>query len=287
MSTPAPTTIDLGGCRVQLLQAGRFRLDGGAMFGIIPKPLWSRLTPADEQNRITLGCNCLLVDWPGSDRRVLIEAGHGDKYTGKEPQIFAFEPESALLPELARHGIDPATITDVVLTHLHFDHAGGLTYLEGDRPVPTLPHARVHVSRQEYDDATRAVAVMRTTYRAENLDPLTAAGAWELHAEAGEILPGITTWPTPGHTRGHSSIILAGRRPLVFAGDVLPTRHHIGAPYNMAYDLFPLENRAAKGALLRWVVEHDALLALGHDPDHAFFTVTPRDDWFALTPDRG
>lgn len=282
MSTDQARHYDLGGCTVTLVSGGSLKLDGGAMFGLIPKPLWSRACPADDQNRIQLACNCLVVEWPGeNDRRVIIETGHGPKYAQKEQKIFAIDPATWLLPSLNRRGVDPLTITDVVVSHLHFDHAGGLTWERDGRFVPTFPKARVHVQRREFEDARASFGIMTTTYREENYAPIDDADAWLLLDGEAQIVPGIRAMPTPGHTRGHQSIVVAGRdRELVFAGDLMPTRHHLGAPYNMSYDLFPLDNRASKRKLLEWLTARDALLAIDHETETPIVSVQPKDDWF-------
>ncbi len=286
MTAQEPARYDLGGCTVTLIDGGRLKLDGGAMFGLIPKPLWSRSYPADEQNRILLACNCLLVEWPGSDRRLIVETGHGPKYAEKEQRMFAIDPAHWLRPSLLAAGVDPASVTDVVVSHLHFDHAGGLTFEDDGRVVPTFPHATVHAPLREIQDALAGFGIMTATYRPENLRPITAVDAWNpLEGEA-EIVPGVFSRPTPGHTRGHHSVVITGReRTLVFGGDLMPTRHHLGAPYNMAYDLFPLENRASKQRLLAWLAACDGLLAIDHELETPVLTVRAQGDWFELVPE--
>jgi glyoxylase-like metal-dependent hydrolase (beta-lactamase superfamily II) len=287
MHPPHPPCYDLGDCTVTLISGGHLKLDGGAMFGLIPKALWSRVCPADDQNRIQLACNCLLVRWPGRGRCAIIETGHGPKYAEKEQRIFAIDPARWLLPGLRAHGVDPAAITDVIVSHLHFDHAGGLTHEQDGRLVPTFPKARVHVQRAELEDARAKLGIMTATYREENLAPLDQADAWRVLDGAGEIVPGIRALPTPGHTRGHHSIVIAGReRTLVFGGDLMPTRHHLGAPYNMAYDLHPLENRASKQKVLQWLAGSGALLVLDHEVETPVLSVRAAGDWFELIPER-
>ncbi|MEW6254115.1 MAG: MBL fold metallo-hydrolase [Planctomycetota bacterium] len=282
---PAAPRYDLGDCTVTLISGGRLKLDGGAMFGVIPKALWSRACPADEHNRIQLACNCLLVEWSGSDRRLIIETGHGPKHAAKEQKIFAIDPALWLLPSLAARGVDPASITDVVVSHLHFDHAGGLTCELDGRLVPTFPNARVYAQRREYEDACANFGVMTATYRPENFRPLEEAGTLRLLDGAGEIIPGVAALPTPGHTHGHHSIAVTGRdRTLVFGGDLMPTRHHLGAPYNMAYDLLPLENRASKQRLLAALADHAGLLAIDHELDTPVVQVRRAGEWYELEP---
>jgi glyoxylase-like metal-dependent hydrolase (beta-lactamase superfamily II) len=283
-TSTGPTRLDLGGCTITLLDGGSLKLDGGAMFGIIPKALWSRMTPADGQNRIQLACNCLLVEWAHETaRRVIVETGHGPKYGEKEQRIFAIDPARWLLPTLEKLAVDPDTISDVVVSHLHFDHAGGLTFERDGRLVPTFPNAKVHVQRQEYDDARAGYGTMTQTYREESYRPLDESDAWNLLDGEMPIVAGIRALPTPGHTRGHQSVIIEGRdRGAIFTGDLMPTRHHVGAPYNMAYDLFPLENRESKRKMLRLCAERDWLLAIDHDPATPFVRAVSDGNYYAL-----
>jgi glyoxylase-like metal-dependent hydrolase (beta-lactamase superfamily II) len=280
---------DLGGCTVTLINGGRLKLDGGTMFGIIPKPLWIRSAPADEQNRIQLACNCLLVEWPQEPgRRLIIETGHGPKYAEKEQRIFDINPADWLRPALLAAGVDPASVSDVAVSHLHFDHAGGLTWEDDGRLQPTFPRARVHVQRQEYEDAQAGFGLMTATYRSENITPIADAGRWNLLDGEAEIVPGVRALPTPGHTRGHQAIIVTGRqRSLVFGGDTLPTAAHLGPPYNMAYDLYQVENRASKWKLLNRVADRAALLVIDHEPLTPVVEVRSRGDWFELQPVAG
>lgn len=279
--------FNLGGCSVSLLDGGRFKLDGGAMFGIIPKPVWSRAIPADELNRIQLACNCLLVEWEAAhQRRVLIETGCGDKYSEKERGFFDIRPQRWLLQSLQAAAIDPRSITDVIVSHLHFDHAGGLTWEADGRLLPTFPNARVHVQRREYEDAKAGFGAMKTTYRPENIAPLDESDAWCLHDGELECLPGIRLLPTPGHTPGHQSVLVSGReRAVLFAGDAMPTAAHLGAPYNMAYDLYPLENRDSKAKFLRQAADEDWLICIDHEVQAPLVRARAHQDWFLLTPE--
>lgn len=277
----SPSEFDLGGTRVTLLDAGGLLLDGGAMFGIIPKPLWTKSTSADDQNRIPLACNSLLIE-TADGRRTLVETGHGPKYAEKEQRIFGIDPDWWIVPALRDAGVEPDSITDVVLTHLHFDHAGGLTWLDGERVAPSFPNARLHVQRLELDDARAGFGIMTATYRPANLDP---ALAWRPIEGECEILPGIHALLSPGHTRGHHSIRIVGRdRSAIYCGDVMPTAAHLGAPYNMAYDLFPIDNRDSKRRVLAAAAESDAILVIGHEPTTPLVTVRAEKDWFRLEP---
>ncbi len=284
MSPTPPSRYDLGNCTVTLLDGGSLKLDGGAMFGLIPKALWSRACPADDLNRIQLACNCLLVEWPGTDRRLVIETGHGPKYAAKDQRIFAIDPARWLRPALEAIGIDPVSITDVAVSHLHFDHAGGLTWERDGRLIPTFPHARVHVQRRELEDARANFGIMTATYRPENYTPIDQLDGWNLLDGPAPIAPGVRCLPTPGHTRGHQSILVEGAdRALLFAGDLMPTRHHLGAAYNMSYDLFPLHNRRSKQKLLKWLAQRRALLVIDHEVETPVLSVRVSDQWYELS----
>lgn len=276
--------IELGNAAARVLSGGALRLDGGAMFGIIPKPIWSRSAPPDDANRIALACNCLLIEGAlVGGRRVLIETGHGSKFGEKERSIFGIDPGRWLLPALAAEGVEPETITDVILTHLHFDHAGGLTRESDGQVDPTFPRAAVHVARAEFDDARANFGIMTNSYREENFEPVDRAAAWRLHAGAGGIIDGIEALPTPGHTRGHCSIVIRGAdRTLAFVGDVLPTARHAGRPYNMGYDLYPLENRQSKQRLFMQAEKERWTLVLGHEPETPVVHAVAEKGWYRL-----
>lgn len=255
------------------------------MFGIIPRPLWSKRAAPDESHRIQLACNCLLVEFSGAARRALIETGHGSKYAEKEQGFFAIDPSRWLEHGLSDAGVAPESITEVILTHLHFDHAGGLTRLLEGGPGATFPNARVCVQRQEFADARANFGVMHATYREENYAPIDQRDAWRLLDGDREIMPGVHALRSPGHTRGHQSILIRGAdRSALFIGDVMPTAAHVGAPWNMAYDLLPLENRASKRQLLERAAREDWLVIIGHEPLTPIVRVARDGEWFRLEP---
>ncbi|RIK67155.1 MAG: MBL fold metallo-hydrolase [Planctomycetota bacterium] len=272
--TATPHRLHLGDLRMTLLDGGGLWLDGGAMFGIIPKPMWSRLVEVDEANRIPLATTCVLVETGG--RRVLIETGVGaaSKYEEKERGFFRLSP-FGLMDSLCAAGIDPATIDVVVLTHLHFDHAGGGTVADGRGGfLPAFPRAKYIVQRGEWDDAVNHHAVMTGTYRKENLAPLERAGILSLVEGEAEIAPGVSVRPLPGHTRHQQGVVLRGGGvTIVLPADLMPTSAHVGLRYNMAYDLLPYENMQAKGRLLEEAVRNDWRLLLGQDPHEALWRV--------------
>ncbi|MCB9838889.1 MAG: MBL fold metallo-hydrolase [Phycisphaeraceae bacterium] len=247
----------------KLLRAGAFMLDGGAMFGIVPKPLWTRLVTPDEKNRIPMQTNCLLLE--GEGRVVLIETGIGGKFDAKKRAIYAME-DRCILDALGEAGVDPGSITDVVVSHLHFDHAGGLTHLDGSgNAVSSFPNAVIHTQRTEWEDALANKSTMHSTYLRDHLDPVreqirTIEGA-------GEVLPGIRVEPLPGHTWGQQGVFFEqdSGGTVVFPGDLIPTVHHASPTYGMAYDVLPYESMLQKGRFLDRACAEGWTLALDHE----------------------
>lgn len=256
------------------------------MFGLIPKPLWARLFPSDSENHIHLACNCLLLEGKClGDRRVIVETGHGPKFAEKEQRFFAIDPANWLLPTLQSASIDPKSITDVILSHLHFDHAGGLSHVREGILEATFTNATIHTQRREFEDARANFGIMTNSYREENFTSIDQFDRWRLLDGEGQILPSIRSFLTPGHTRGHQSIIVEGAdRTLVFSGDVMPTAQHFGRAWNMAYDLYPLDNRTSKSNLLSLAAERSWLLVLDHEPDTPLVSVAAERDWYRLQP---
>ena len=261
----------LGDWRVSTLESGFLWLDGGSMFGSVPKPLWSRTNPPDERNRIRLAMRCLLLE--GHGRRVLVDVGAGHKMSPKLTEIYRLEHDPTTLERaLAARGLAPADVTDVILTHLHFDHAGGSTRLDGDRVVPTFPKARYHVQGRNLENARRPNLRERASYMAENFEPLAAAGQLVTRDGAGSPWPGIELIPAHGHTRGQQLVRVAGPEgALYYVADLIPTAAHVRIPFVMGYDMAAIETMTEKRLLLEraaaegaWILlEHDAEIALG------------------------
>ena len=269
-TTAAPTvipSIQIGPYLVRFVSGGRFRLDGGAMFGVVPKTLWSRSAPADEKNRIQMGMTCLLIE--GGGRRVLVDAGSGTKLDPKFREIYAIERPEGLLDEIRASGVSPQDVDTVAMTHLHFDHCGGGTTRGEDGTVrATFPNARYLVRRQEWNDAHHANERNRASYFSENYDPLEVSGQLALHDQDLEILPGVWMKCLPGHTLGHQGVFfdIPGQRAL-YAVDLVPTVAHLPLPYIMGYDLYPLTTLETKRAILREATREHWLLLFEHDPD--------------------
>ena len=197
--------MQLGAWQLDTINGGRFRIDGGVLFGLVPKSLWALLATADEQNRVGCGNRCVLAR--DGRHTVLIDTGCGTKYTPLDRKFYAMEEGEPLLEDLAALGVAPADIDTVVLTHLHFDHVGGAT--RHDRQgqlVPTFPKARYVVSRLEWEDATIGGPALQTAYSLDNLLPLAETGQLVLLDGDPAIVPGLTAIRTGGHTRGHLAV---------------------------------------------------------------------------------
>lgn len=261
--------MQFGDWQLDTVDGGRFMLDGGSMFGVVPKPLWSRVQPADESNRIPCACHCVLCR--DGKRTVLIESGYGGKLSDRERELFAADPGEPLVAGLAELGLAREDIDYVVLSHLHFDHAGGCTRRDaGGRPIPAFPKARYIVQRGEWEVATSGKPELWASYPLENLAPLAEARVLDLVEGDGELLPGLWGMLTPGHTRWHQSLLLkSGGRTAAFIGDLCPTSRHLRSLWCMAYDVYPLDTRRYKPHVLGRAADEDWLILWDHDPHHA------------------
>lgn len=260
-----------------VLRAGGLRLDGGSMFGVVPRTLWSRLAQPDSANRIPLAANCLLLR-RGSDT-VLVETGCGGKWDEKTRGIFAID-ERTVVDALAEHDVEPADIDAVIVTHLHFDHAGGLTSRGEAGPMPTFPGAEVIVQRREWEDARAGRSTMTGTYLAQNLEPV--AQQVRLIDGEEEVLPGIRVLPVPGHTWGqHAVLVETARGPVCFPGDLVPTRNHLGSAWSMGYDMLPYENMLTKRSVFTRAASDGWTIVLDHEPGDPVTKVARDGDWFA------
>lgn len=257
--------MTVGEFDVVSLSDGTFRLDGGAMFGVVPRTLWERRAVPDDKNRIPLAIRPLLVRTPAGT--VLIDAGIGDKLGPKERGIYAVDQTEHLSQSLAVAGLAASDIDVVLATHLHFDHAGGFTQLVDGVLLPTFPNARYLIRRGEWDDATHPHERNRASYLAENYLPLLEAGVVDFLEGDGEVLPGISVWRTGGHTRHHQIVRLeSGGETAVFAADLLPTTAHLDEAWIMGYDLYPMETLAYKKRLLAEAVAEEYVIFFEHDP---------------------
>lgn len=258
----------VGNWELRSVSGGRFALDGGAMFGVVPKPLWQRMTTPDDRNRIPLQTNCLLAH--DGTHTVLVDTGYGGRLSEKEREINAAEPGAPLLANLAALGICPEDIDVVVFSHLHFDHAGGGTVWEEGgtgRIVPAFPKATYVAQRREWEDATSGAAELRGSYPLENLLPLQAAGCLRLIDGDEQIVPGLAAMVTGGHTAGHHALLFqSGGQTAVYLGDLCPTTAHLPTMWCMAYDVYPLDTRRRKPAVLAQAAHENWLVCWDHDP---------------------
>lgn len=269
--------MQIGIWDVTTVSAGSFRLDGGAMFGTVPKVVWSRLMPADELNRIEMACNCLLLRGVagGCPKVVLVDSGNGDKEDETFRARMALQDEGALLRNLAAAGVQPGDVTDVVITHLHFDHAGGCTFRDAEgRLRPTFPRARHLVQAQELEDARHPHLRARGSYLAHNWQALEEAGAFVTLEGVADIHPGLRVRPFPGHNRGNQGVVVEGDgMKLVDPGDLFPTHHHLQPAWVMAYDMDVATCVAERLKLLDEITGTGAVLVFGHDPEMPAGTV--------------
>jgi glyoxylase-like metal-dependent hydrolase (beta-lactamase superfamily II) len=294
-----------GEFQLHSLSDGFFGLDGGAMFGVVPKPVWERTNPADSRDRIRLASRPLLIVTP--TERVLVDTGIGDKWDTRNTDIYRIEHTDTIESSLARAGFKPEDITKVVLTHLHFDHAGAATRLDSSgKPVPRFPNARYYVQQKEWEAAVNPNRRSRASYVPADFLPVQDAGLLELIDGDLQLEPGLELVLTGGHTAGHQIAVISanpefrirssplpsplrgegersegeeavggqrladgGPGTAVFWGDLIPTRSHIATPYIMGYDLAPLETMEQKEKLVQQAIAGKWLSFLEHDPEYA------------------
>jgi methylmalonyl-CoA epimerase len=244
---------------------GSFRLDGGAMFGVVPKALWSRPAPPDDRNRILMAMRPLIVR---GRRTMLIDAGLGDKDDEKFHEIYGVDRARNLDHTLAEAGLSPDDIDIVLASHLHFDHAGGFTVRDASGRVrPKFRRAQYVIRRGEWEDATHPHERNRASYIADNFVPLADAGVLQFVDDDQTIMPGVSVRRTGGHCMHHQMVLIeSGGRTAAFVADLIPTTAHLSAPWIMGYDLYPMDTLAAKKAFLQEAVQKNVLVFFEHDP---------------------
>lgn len=258
--------MKLGRLQIDVVRGPEFRLDGGAMFGVVPKVLWERKLPADERNRVRLATNCLLVR--GGGFTAVVESGLGDRWDAKARDRFAIDDRWNLVRSLADRGVRPEDVDALVLSHLHFDHAGGATRREADRTVPAFPNATLYVQAEELAHARAPHDRDRASYRPDDWEPWAEAG--RLHALEGEVevRPGVTVVPVRGHNEGMQAIRVESEGNVAFYfADALPTSAHVPIPWIMGYDLYPVDLIENKKRLVAQAVAERWLCVFEHDPD--------------------
>lgn len=262
-------------------------LDGGAMFGVVPKTLWSKKIPADDKNRIPMAMRCLLIKSKITDKIYLIDNGSGTKFNEKMTAIYGIDYDhSNLENSLQSCGIDPSEVTDIIYSHLHFDHCGGTTYYDQNRNLKHFfPNAEYHVNRRHWETATHPNAREKASFFDENIEPIRRSGRLNLVDDYHTFEENLTTIPMDGHTIGQQlPVIKSGSKIIVYAADLLPTFAHLPLPWVMGYDMAPVQTLEEKEKFLNEAVEKSYHLFLEHDASCEVITVTKMNGKFV--PDK-
>lgn len=252
--------------QVAPVSGGWMSVDGGTLFGVVPKMIWGKLVRADRRNCVRIPCRCLLAR--RGKEAVLVDTGYGGKTMPGERRAMKLEGGNPIFRSLEREGVRPGDVTHVVMTHLHFDHAGGATLRDGRGEfVPAFPRARYWASRAEWRDAAGPIPALRNAYPQENIAPLVERGVDAAFEDGDEILPGISVKVTGGHTRGHAVVSIVTRQgPVLFIGELVPTRWHARELWTSAFDTHPIETRVCKPKVFSWAYERGMRVYWPHDP---------------------
>jgi len=263
--------VQFGKFRLSIIRECNFKLDGGAMFGVVPKTLWSKVSPADEMNRIQLSCNLLLIDT--GEKKVLVETGMGTRWDKREAERYEVETLVDPANMLKSVGLENKDVDAVIISHLHFDHAGGACLMIDGKLVPTFPNAQYFVQKGEFDLARNVNARGRGSYRKDDFMPLVENGVMKIIDGDTEVVPGVFAKVTGGHTSHHQVVYFEsnGNKGVYFA-DIIPTKSHISPPWVMGYDHFPLascdvkSDWLARAAKEKWLVvfDHETGVPWGH-----------------------
>lgn len=283
--------LNIAGYQICPIPTGQFGLDGGAMFGTVPKVLWQKSNPADEQNRIKMEARALLLK--SKDKNILIDTGngsdfvakYGEKLGSKFAEIYAVESSGpSLITSLKKYNINPDDITDVILTHLHFDHAGGSTSLIDGKIQATFPKAKYHLQRKNFETATKPNLREKASYFSVNFQPLIESN--QLNLIDGDIqnyFPGISFYVSNGHTIGHQVVMIEDQtQALYYCGDVVPTSSHVRSAWVMGYDLNPLILIEEKQKLLEKSLSKKTYLFFEHDPYCDLATIEKNNNDFSV-----
>lgn len=264
--------MQIGKYKLKTVLSGFIALDGGAMFGIIPKPLWEKTNPADELNRVTLSTRNLLLI--GDNKKILIDTGMGKKWDEKSKNIYRIDSKLDLELALEQNGIKPEDITDVLLTHLHFDHTGGSTKLENGKLIPSFPNAKYFVQKKNFEWAMNPSERDRGSYIKDNFEPLVKEGVLNLIDGEIDFDENISFRIINGHTYAQQMIKISdSANTVLYCGDLMPFVSQIRIPYVMGYDLQPLVTVQEKKKYLQLAADENWYLYFGHDPQFAAATV--------------
>ncbi len=271
--------MKIGKYEIYSVEAESFVLDGGAMFGVVPKALWERTNPADEKNRIEMKARLLLLSDGG--RNILIDTGVGNFWHEKFANIFGLPKKSPLEDSLLKLGYSRESITDVILTHLHFDHTGGATVKVGEKWQPAFPNAKYYLQKKQYEWGLNPSEKDGASYFKERFQPLMTEGVLQLFEGDAQLDDEIYLIKTEGHTFAQQNVkITDGSKTLFYCADLIPTSSHIPLPYIMSYDLFPMQTLKEKKEILPKAVEENWLLFFEHDPYAIASTVKKTDKGF-------
>lgn len=275
--------MQIGDYKLHSVQTGLFKLDGGAMFGVVPKNLWQRTNPADEQNRIEMCTRALLLD--NGNRKILTDSGIGYKLSDKINKIYDVDfSEYTLEKSLAALNLKREDITDVILTHLHFDHTGGSTYYDEEKNLKlSFPNAVYHVQKKQYEWALNPTDRDKASFFPENYKPLEDNKVLNFFDGESEFDKNITLLPVNGHTSNMQMIKVSdGDKTLLYTADLIPTAGHIPAPFIMGYDLFPLTTLDEKKKYLKDIADNNWTVFFEHDPHNECATVEANEKGYSI-----
>lgn len=255
----------IGQYELHSIETGRFALDGGAMFGIVPKPLWSKLNPSDDENRVEMSLRSLLI--MNGKRKILVDTGIGTKFSKKYREIYQIDQSKYnLTSSLEKYNLKAKDITDVILTHLHLDHVGGAVYKEGNKHRLTFPNAAHYVQKKHHEWALKPAEKDKGSFIREDFEPIEDEGKLRLVDGYAMILPDIEVIISNGHTVGQQLVKISdGRNTLVYCGDLIPFTSHIRVPYIASYDIYPLTTIEEKESLLSRACAGEWTLFFEHD----------------------
>ncbi len=276
--------MQLGNFQLDIISDGTLRLDGGAMFGIVPKTIWEKVAIPDEKNRILVGLNCLLVRTP--QHNILIDTGVGEKWTEKQSSIYAISHPPTILSSLETLGLSANDITIVINTHLHFDHAGGNTYFDSDKRIhPTFPKASYYIQKTEYEHALNPHERDKASYLKENWEVLVENNQLHFTQETQEIVPGVTVFRVPGHNLDTQLIkITHGDTTVVFLADIIPTIAHLPIAWVMGYDLYPVELMEQKKILLAQAASQNWICIFEHETKIPAGRIIEKQNTYQVVP---
>lgn len=275
-----------GNFELYTIETGDFRLDGGAMFGVVPKTLWSRGLPADDKNRIPMTMRCLLIKSKSTGKLYLVDNGAGTKFNDKMKDIYQLDYSSKNLEaSFKEHGFTFEDVTDIVFTHLHFDHCGGTSYYdENEELALTFPNATYHVLESHWENATHPNAREKASFLPENISPIERSGKLNLVNDDHEYEPGFSTVIVNGHTIGQQlPKIEADGKTLVFVADLIPTHVHVPLPWVMGYDMYPARTLDEKQTFLKQAAEQNWHLYLEHDAHEEIIRVSQDEGRFSVS----